>query len=258
MTSIPCIAMMLTMIIGSIYISTNNIVPIWVLPISLLASIILPWIYWGIKITDWRLWAFENVRNVHELKKRAIQENLIYKDNSLFGKTEIWTKTKREKWAILNEKFSQKDIFIDDITIPNETVIYISKGKSYTEMFFMFICFLIGIFLILKTKDYILGSISCLFGGYLSFTNFKKATNTEPQIILSNKGIETITAKFATWSDISDEEVIREGYGKSTKSYLTFKYPYGIERINIEDLETDSRTLNKLLRVYRGRHTNQV
>jgi hypothetical protein len=48
-------------------------------------------------ITKWRVWAFENVRNVHELKKRAIQEKLISADSSIFEKTEIRTERQEIK-----------------------------------------------------------------------------------------------------------------------------------------------------------------
>jgi uncharacterized coiled-coil protein SlyX len=109
-------------------------------------------------ITKWRVWAFENVRNVHELKKRAIQEKLISADSSIFEKTEIRTAKDKERLRLLAHKFEQDDLFQDDLTIANETTIYYSKGKNLIEMIGMLGCFGVGIYLLTKTDSYILGS----------------------------------------------------------------------------------------------------
>jgi hypothetical protein len=53
-------------------------------------------------ITKWRLWAFENVRNVHELKERAVQAKLIWPDHSIFEKMEIRSASDKERWRKRN------------------------------------------------------------------------------------------------------------------------------------------------------------
>ncbi|MFN0203348.1 MAG: hypothetical protein ACKVTZ_17610, partial [Bacteroidia bacterium] len=79
--------------------------PPWGIAVGFLPTIVLvvllAWLYWSIMITKWRLWAFENVRNVHELKKRAIQEKLIWPEDSVFNKTEIRSAADVQKWDSL-------------------------------------------------------------------------------------------------------------------------------------------------------------
>ncbi|RFZ83439.1 hypothetical protein DYU05_15010 [Mucilaginibacter terrenus] len=42
--------------------------PGWTAVPGFAAGFLLAWLWWSITITQWRIWAFDNVRNVHELK----------------------------------------------------------------------------------------------------------------------------------------------------------------------------------------------
>ncbi len=101
--------------------------------------------------------------------------------------------------------------------------------------------------------SYIFGSILSILGAYLSFREFKQATNTEPQIIVNENGIETISTEFYNWNVIENEEVVSEGSGKHTNYYLIYDHPDGSEHLKIDDYDTDMRKLNRLLILYRGR-----
>ena len=92
--------------------------------------------------------------------------------------------------------------------------------------------------------------------GYCAYTEFKEATNTEPQIIINQKGIKTISTKFYSWEQIKNEEVIIENSGKHTHFYLIYDFPNGTEKLLIDDYETKHLDLEKLLRTYRGRNNN--
>jgi hypothetical protein len=176
----------------SFFLGLQEILPFWIIPVGFGLSFVLAWLYWSVMITKWRLWAFENVRNVHELKKRAVQEKLIWADNSIFEKTEIRKSTDKEKWNSLQSKFKQEDKFNDDLTVPNETIIYFAKGKNFFEMAFGIVCLFGGIYLLTMTDSYIWGLGLSIFGAYWGYIEYKEATNTEPQIILNENGIQTI------------------------------------------------------------------
>ena len=253
MVNYPAMVIMFGTIGITVYLGFEKLIPAWFFIVGFLIAFGLAWLWWSFMITKWRVWAFENVRNVHELKRRAIQEKLIWTDKSIFEKTEIRTAIDNEKLSSLQNKFNQDDIFQDDLTVPSETVIYYSKGKNFLEMITM-LCFLgVGIYLLLKSDSYILGSILSIVGVYFSFKEYKEATNKQPQIIINDKGIQTISTDFYNWTDIENEEVISEGSGKNTHYYLTYNHPNGAEHLQIDDHETDQRSLNKLLILYRGR-----
>ena len=256
MVNYPAMLIMFGTMGLTFYLGIQEILPTWIMPVGIGLSFLLPWIYWSVMITKWRLWAFENVRNVHELKRRAVQEKLIWADNSIFEKTEIRKSSDKEKWNSLQTKFKHDDKFYDDLTIPNETIIYYAKGKNFFEMVMGIGCLFVGIYLLTMTDSYIWGLLATVFGAYWGYTEYKEATNTDPQITLNEKGIQTISTEFYKWSDIENEEVITEGSGKHIHYYLVYSHPKGQERLIIEDYETDQRTLNKLLILYKGRHKN--
>ncbi|NII26956.1 hypothetical protein HB364_17835 [Pseudoflavitalea sp. X16] len=239
---------------ASTYLVVQNILPVWVLPVGFILGLGLAWLYWGIMIPKWRLWAFENVRNVHELKKRAIREKLIWPDNSFWRKIEIWTPLDKERWLSLQSKFNKEDVFTDDLAIPAETIIGYSKGKNYFQMAIMLVILGGGVFLIVSTGNYIVGAIAVVIGAWLSYKEYRQATNTKPQIIVNDKGIQTISTPFYEWKDITNEEAIGQRSGKHTYYYLIYDYPGGSAKLQIDDYETDQRSLNNLLSLYRGRY----
>ena len=110
----PIAIIQLTIILTCIGLMSFYNPPNWVLLTGALSTFVIPWIYWSFMITKWRIWAFENVRNVHELKQLAIKEKLIWPDGSVFEKTEIRTSAEKEKLNALQSKFKENDVFIDD------------------------------------------------------------------------------------------------------------------------------------------------
>lgn len=239
------------------YLGAGNILPFWIIPAGFILAVGLGWLYWSVMITKWRIWAFENVRNVHELKKRAVQEKLIWPDDSIFEKTEIRTTVEKQKIKSLRGKFSREDIFHDDVTVPAETIIYYARGRNLMEMIIMLVCLAGGIYMLATTERYVVGTAVSVIGAFFGYREFKEATSTEPQIIINQKGIQTVSTRFYAWKDIGDEEAVSEGTGKSTRWYLTYSHPEGFEKLQIDEYATELTTLNKLLILYRGRNKNQ-
>lgn len=253
MVNYPGLSIMLILFGLCFYLGIEKILPFWIVPVGFGLAFVVAWLYWSIMITKWRLWAFNNVRNVHELKRRAIQEKLIWPDHSIFVKTEIRNSTEKKTWNSLQIKFQQEDVFEDDLTVPVETIIYYSKEKTIIELTILMILLGIGIYLLATTDSPIIGAISVAISVYYGFKKYKTVTNTAPQIILNNKGIKTISTDFYEWSAIENEEVISEGFGDSTRFYLIYDHPDGAEYLQIEHYNTNQKNLTKLLTLYRGR-----
>jgi hypothetical protein len=257
--TIPVLIILAGGIFLSLYLVATEQISIKLFFIGFVSSMtVLPWLYWSLTINVWKNWAFENVRNVHELKRKAIEGNLIYDDESIFNKTIISFSWQKNKWNSLQVKFKQKDliekeIFVDDLTIDNETRIYYSKLKNYLEFIFGLLMLAVGIFILLIKKEYIWGSIISAIGVYFSITEFKEATNNDPQIILSNKGIQTSTTKFYPWKEIKNAKVKMERTSKNIYFYLVYDYPDGSEEVLLDDLKIKVEKLEELLKLYKGR-----
>lgn len=240
------------------YLSNYNLIPSWGIGIAFLIGFVLAWLIWSYMITKWRIWAFENVRNVHELKKRAIQEKLIWNDGSIFEKAEIRNSNDKIKLKNLEKKFEKEDEYKEDYSLPPKMEIFYSKIHSYFELGVSILIIGIGIYFLLKgdTKNYILGTIMSVIGVYSSVKELRKLFNNKPLIIISNKGIRTKSAGFRNWSSIKNEEVIQEGYGKSAKSYLTYLYNDDeYEKLKIDSLNVSHKELENIIRTYRIRYT---
>jgi hypothetical protein len=109
--TIPSLLIPFILIIGSYYLSLKEYTLI-LMPETILLSVVITVIFRGKAITEWRVWAFENVRNVHELQHRAVLSRLIPgKESKILEKLEIWSKADRLRWDELQQKFD-KEMFL--------------------------------------------------------------------------------------------------------------------------------------------------
>ncbi len=253
MVNYPVYAIMALSYCISIYLIYLEILPVWFIGPTILIGFLSGWLYWSFMITKWRLWAFENVRNVHELEKRAVIEKLIWPANSFFEKTEIRSAAEREKWKILQEKFRQEDVFLDDFDVPVETRIYYSRIATAINFGVGIGLTGFGLYGLIIKGEYIFEGIMVALGLFMIYTGSKQAIASEAQIILNNKGIQTASADFAEWKDVYGEEVQIDSSGKHTKEYLVYLHPKGLQKIDLSQLKTDSQSLSHLLNVYRLR-----
>jgi hypothetical protein len=257
MITFPVMGIMFGLIGLSVYLSSEDIIPALYMVIGIAAGVLLGWVYWSFMITKWKLWAFENVRNVHDLQRKAVEAQLIWNEGSFWEKTEIRNQADKDKWASLQNKFNQQDVFTEDLSVPQETTIYYSKGAIMVQIVVMLFCLGFGIYLFIM-KSYIAAALLCAFAGYFIYTEYKRAINRDVQIILNDKGIQTVSAGFIDWKDIENEEVITVSSGKSSHTYLQYDYPEGSEKVEIGELDTNKKTLESLLHTYRLRSEKKV
>jgi len=234
------------------YLAATKQVPGGYIFLGMILGLICGWLYWSIASVKWKAWAYDNVRNVHELQKRAVKEGIIAEDGSFWDGTTIKLGGDGEKLSSLQAKFDVPDVFTDDYQVPAETQIFYSKSKNLLGLMGSVagacVCAYFGI----VQKEYILlaGTAGLLYYAFKEFSNY---TNTEPQITLNDEGIATASTAFYGWKDIAGEDVIEERAGKSTTHNFVYSYPDGSEDINIAELAVTHHALENLLGVYRGR-----
>ncbi|RKR85037.1 hypothetical protein BDD43_5293 [Mucilaginibacter gracilis] len=232
--------------------------PAYFIFIGIVASFILAWLYWSVMITRWRIWAFENVSNVNELKKRAVKEKLIWKDGSFFEKTEIRTAADKRKLNSLQYKLAQPDVFIEDYSVADETEIHYSKKKTLGEIILGIAMVCGSTYFFIEPDTHFLGAAIIVIGLFITYFGIKKHKNNTPRIVLSNKGIRTFEIPFYEWGEIYNEDVIAVQTGKTRHHYFVYDNPSGAKRLDIGDLDIDRRKLESLLRIYRGRSNKNI
>lgn len=237
----------------TLYLGIQKLIPGWSYPVGVALAYGMAWLWWKIASSKWQSWAFHNVRNVHELRKRAVQEILIGSDNNVIETIESQQAEDKEKLSALQNKFKQDDLFEDDFTIPNETTIYYSKRKNRLAIAIMSICLIIGICGFILSVTYIYSAITIFVGLYFGLKYYKNMQDQQPQIILNIKGIQTISTKHFNWKEIRNDQVIVELTDRHISYFLYYEHPDGVEHLQIDNYSTDQRNLSRLLVLYRER-----
>lgn len=214
------------------------------------------WLWWSVAITYWRIWAFTNVRNVHELKRQAIAQKLIWGDGSWFEATEIRTRKQKKELKALDVKFLQPDeINIEeDAEIADEIKVYFSKGLMYLYIGMATIFCLFGFYELFK--DFGSGIWGIVVGIYYFFFKVPKLLDNTPQMILNRKGIEMPNVRLIRWNRIKKVSVEEIGTGKYSKTFLVLHYSRRKKsrtkvKINISEFDLSSRKIEKYIKTYR-------
>lgn len=236
------------------YLLNLELIGGWMMACICVAGLLLAWFSWSYFVVEWKVWAFENVRNVHELKRKAIQNNLIWKDDSWFNKTEIINHEQKQKLKYLEKKFVEKDVYHDDSTIPKETIIKFSKGGIAFGLVFGTAAIAFPIYLFIDGERSYFYLIFIIVGGLLIYNSVKRIRTKEPSIIINSLGIKLAEIEFMSWESISDDLIEPRKSGKNTYHYLNFMYLGENFDVQIDDLDTTSEKLEKLLHVYRVRY----
>lgn len=230
------------------FLSYKNILGGWIILASFLIGFVSGWLSWSYFVVEWKIWAYENVKNINELQRKAVNEKLIWDNGSWFEKTEFKNYQQKQKLKQLEKKFLEKDIYKDDFSVPKETIIFYSR---ITIIFFLIIYLgtsLLGAYFLLEQEYF--GLLFLGFGLYLSYEQFKKLKDKSPQIVINDKGIKLKSEKLIYWNKIYNDRVYSQSNGKRSTSYLAFND----EKIEIDDLEIKFEKLENLLHIYRVRY----
>jgi len=65
------------------------------------------WLRRSIMITKWKIWAYTNADDVVELKKKAIEQKILYPNDHILTRTEIRTRSRAEQLARLELKYQR-------------------------------------------------------------------------------------------------------------------------------------------------------
>ena len=103
--TIPTMITMFGLMIIFFVLGDSGLIPNQLSVLGLLFSIFCSWIVWSLQVPKWKVWAYGRVKDIGELKSSAVESKLIWNDNSIFTRTEIWTKKQK---LIIQKLDSQK------------------------------------------------------------------------------------------------------------------------------------------------------
>jgi hypothetical protein len=221
--------------------------------ISFPVGILLSFYFTTRYLYQWQVWAFQHVRNVHELKLKAKKWGLIPG-----WEARLFPPSGRERLMLesLNEKFSQADIVPDDSHIPQVVEIYYCKIYNRFEVIGWSLGFVAATWVIMAfiSRNELQGNVmmQVFLGGLwlltllFSIENFIQLRTTKPVITLTKDGIR-IKRRFFSKADVKDIEIYD---GKDRMLRLRFhaiKISYPFE---ITDLDVDASMLEEIAEVF--------
>lgn len=221
---------------------------------GILGGFACAWIWWSFAVTRWRIWAFSNVRNIHELRRKAVNEKIIHPQGSWFEKTEVKTQLQKQILRELERRFKENDIYYDDPAIPDLATICYSKWKAWWEI-------TIGVALIIFGAYILTGSNNdksiypALFifaiAIWICISGIRKLRNRKPVLLINDIGIKIKEAHILTWGHIDYYDIDYQ----SKVLYLNIYHDRGTEKIEIDSLAISRRRLQYLLDIYYKRHS---
>lgn len=219
------------------------------------------WLWWSIQITRWKILAFSNVRNVHELKRKAIEQQLIWNDDSWFNKTEIWSSEQIDKWQEIEYKFLSEDEFEtihDNGDTNNSTVVKNSVALKWVYSIMTLACSILAYIFICDNEIFlsiVLIGVAIFGGAFL----LPKILDDTPQIILTNEGIKFKDAEMVSWNEVENASVILQGRGRSSQWFLNVEYlskdsngKFG-KYIDLSNFQPSPGKIEELIKIYRQR-----
>lgn len=225
--------------------------------VGLILGFVAGWLYWSIAITRWRIWAFEHVDKKYwaELKHKAIRENLIWPDDSVFSKTELRTKYQNELISRIQKETPREvkvitlDETIDDKSLPERTDYYYAKSEIILNPVLLILLVSSGVYLFLENRE-VFAIMSVAVGIYnFNLKLFKDLFSRKKQMSISNEGIEMNLKDFGfiNWSDTRNI-VLDEDKGVLTldaiKNDELYNLTYNIGSFGRNDREDMLRKIN--------------
>lgn len=249
------IVLFLIGLIGSIFLFVKfKYFSILLLGIPL--NFIAMWLLWSYIVTEWKIWAYSNCRNVHELKRKAINYQLIGPEGSKSERFEFRTERQKRLLLQVEENIKLADVETkvhDDGTLPNELVIQYSKMSNAILWASIIITLGLGIYSIYAKEIY--GFILVPASIFLMSHSYKNPKTKEPHIILNDKGIKLVGNSFVSWSKLTGEEIKLIGSGESARWHLHIKMKNNnYQEIEINDLTESPKKIEKLVKIYKQRN----
>jgi hypothetical protein len=76
--------------------------------IVVVPSWICAWLAWSILTPRWRVWAYQRVDNIDELKARAVEAGVIWPDGHFFERTEIRSAEQRRRILEIEDAYRRR------------------------------------------------------------------------------------------------------------------------------------------------------
>ena len=153
-----------------------------------------------------------------------------------------------------------------NISVPDEIIIYYSKSMAILKMIGGIVLIVGSIWAYLSIEPspvldslFVLFSLVVISGVFIVYKMYKELKNTEPQITINSKGIQTAGNEFSKWDEVIGEEVI-DVYpnGQGVKHELVYNCKDKDINFRLDDLDVSVEQLKLYLKLYREKSRKYI
>lgn len=275
--AVPLFIALAGLILGVLNWTTSDDA-VWIKILDLLFLMICPaLVFRSLAVTKWKIRAFGRVRNVHELKRKAKKEGLIFPDDSWLTGLEWKTPLQKEKLRSIELRFTDADDMNYGDLYPENTEVSKSWFRIFKTTAAVLVFLTAGV--ILFARGEVPVAILCFVLTLpLLYMDRKVLMDGFTPLRIGEEGIYLNGYGLTKWDDIRDEEIQSINLGRGDTSWLNFyrksdsgKAGFELHRTSgydmteeelfdeyisydISYLRIEPDELAKILKVYRKRH----
>lgn len=222
--TIPAISFILISIFSLIYFSVSLNLNKYYTYSGTFIIIAITILYGYLALSKWKIWAFGNVRNVQELKIKAVSNNLFFTGNSYLDRHQFYTKSDKLKWQEIEKKFLIPDELIYNPNLQKEIKVYKSKIINYLLLCVWILILFGSLYLVIFEKES-LGYFGILSAGLLLYFKIIEVQKINiPLLTINDKGIKIDENVFYNWIDITNLRTHLDSGYRSRTWFLQFDY----------------------------------
>lgn len=228
---------------------------------GILIGYILMKMYWKYASKNWQLWAFESVNHVHELKRKAIDLDFINTNFILDQKMKSKDLNYIQKINFIRKKFDLEDKYYDDLSVPKEIQIFVSKTISFLFLIIgigMVSSALYGYFNFKLELIYLV--LLFISGFLLVISSVKILLQNQPEIIINSDGIQITKYNFIPWKNTEACFVEKRKMNSNNykNNFLIVISPEQKIEQKIDGLKVKPDLIDKYIQVYKLRNEKKI
>ncbi|MEO6037141.1 MAG: hypothetical protein ABIQ93_01930 [Saprospiraceae bacterium] len=228
----------------------QQIFSLFLIPFS---GFILAFVWRSVHSVAWKIWALENVQDVHRLYQIAINKGMIYERDSWLNKLEYKTAEQREQLADLETRLDQPRQMEGPAGsgLGGEQTFGYSLKRALLQLW-IFLPFFVVVYLMNGTFQFFpFGFFLIFIGGFLLVKWLPRMGKPAP-IRFDDSGLTIQKNPPMAWLDITNLSVETRPQGKNSVKMLVIEtrgQPKNIE-LNIDDLEGGNDEIEQTLYDY--------
>lgn len=183
--------------------------------------------------TQWKIWAYGQVSDIHRLQQRAEAANILFPKGSWLDRAAFKNAAQREELITLEKRFEEPRRFENEPTspsfgVPDPTIAdlppFVEIPFSYRSLLFPF-ALVVGLSYLMNGGSDVFGPLLVfgLFFGIIFLFNYLSNLKSPYALRISNSGFDIGGKGEISWSEVQHIRLENRSSGRSSVTYLVYE-----------------------------------